>query len=127
MEAMAARRAATKISPSELSGLKNLHGKMVALAEQEVLDIELMARYNAEFHWKIINAADNPRLALVIRGVVEIPLVRRTFLHYSHAQLERSLTHHDELLAAFDARDGDWASSVMSRHIRAASHIVADA
>ncbi|HLV77765.1 MAG TPA: GntR family transcriptional regulator [Marinobacter sp.] len=126
MEAIAAKRAATQISDSDLKTLKVLHQKMTALAEQDAPDIEIMARYNAEFHSKIITAANSPRLALVIKSVVEIPLVRRTFLRYSRDQLNRSLDHHRELLSAFEAHDGDWASSVMHRHIRAASHIVAE-
>jgi DNA-binding GntR family transcriptional regulator len=39
---------------------------------------------------------------------------------YSPAELERSAFHHRELIAAFEARDPEWARAVMSAHIRAA-------
>src|SRR5690554_2644443 len=72
MEAIAAKRAAGQISDSALTALTGLHEKMLALAEQEPLNIEAIARYNAEFHQGIVAAANNPRLALVIKSVVEI-------------------------------------------------------
>lgn len=57
--------------------------------------------------------------------VVEILLILRTLARYSDAELRRSLQHHRELIAAFEARDQDWARSVMRRHVLATSHAVA--
>lgn len=126
MEGIAAKRAAMQISDSELVALKSLHEKMVALTEQEVVDLEKMAAHNAEFHNRIMTAANSPRLALVVKTVVDIPLVRRTFFRYSRAQLNRSLEHHSEIISALKAHDSDWAFSVMTRHIRSAIHIVSE-
>ena len=44
----------------------------------------------------------------------------KTFLNYSADDLQRSVGHHLELVQALEARDGEWAASVMRSHILAA-------
>jgi DNA-binding FadR family transcriptional regulator len=44
----------------------------------------------------------------------------KTFLNYRSDDLQRSAAHHLELVKALEARDPDWAASVMRSHILAA-------
>ncbi len=74
---------------------------------------------NDRFHRTIQRAADSPRLAKTLSGLIEAPLILRTFANYSPAELQRSADQHVELVQAIEARDGTWAHSVMRSHILA--------
>ena len=52
--------------------------------------------------------------------MIVVPLVHRTFHRYTPAALRRSMHHHRELLAAFEAADSEWAATVMRTHVLAA-------
>jgi DNA-binding GntR family transcriptional regulator len=52
-------------------------------------------------------------------------VVLRTARTYSQDDLRQSARDHDELVAAFAARDGDWARAVMGSHLRRAFHTFA--
>ena len=129
VESHAAGRAAKRISLTCIARLKVLATQMeeaVALAVRR-RQTKLYDRYtaaNSEFHRIIMDAADSPRLSAMATLVVEVPLILRTLARYSESELSRSLHHHRELIEAFEARDEDWASSVMRCHIRAAAQAV---
>ena len=54
------------------------------------------------------------------RGLVQLPLVMRTYRRYTPAALARSHAHHREIVDALRAGDGAWAESVMRSHVLAA-------
>ncbi|MEY3260526.1 MAG: hypothetical protein RIT46_1355 [Pseudomonadota bacterium] len=132
IEGHASGRAAMLIGDDDIAKLKALASEMEAAVAASNSDhgggaAELNARFtpaNSEFHRIILEAAMSPRLAAMASLVVEIPLILRTLARYSEAELMRSLQHHRELIAAFEARDEDWARSVMRSHVLAASHAV---
>ena len=131
IEGHAAGRAALLIKDEDIAKLKVLASEMEAAVRAANSQAEgageLNARFtpaNSEFHRIILDAAMSPRLAAMAALVVEIPLILRTLARYSDAELLRSLQHHRELIAAFEARDEDWARSVMRSHVLAASHAV---
>jgi|SRR5690554_6680083 len=126
LETIAARRAAQRMDRESLEKLVKLNAEMEALVEAEVLDIAKITELNSKFHQVIVESTGSIRLRATIRTVVEIPLVRRTFSKYSRPQLVRSMAHHQELIAALEKRDEEWAAAVMRSHIRAASHIIRD-
>jgi len=125
IEGKAAALAAERMSAETLEALRELAGEMEAAAAAGEPSGLRLAPANAEFHRRIIDAAGSGRLEVMARSVVEAPLTVRTFERYGKAQLERSMRHHRELIDAFGARDPDWASGVMTSHIRAAFHTVA--
>ena len=129
IESHAAGRAAKRIPLSSIARLKVLATQMEEAVAQAVRrrQTKLYDRYtaaNSEFHRIIMDAADSPRLSAMATLVVEVPLILRTLARYSESELSRSLHHHRELIEAFEARDEDWASSVMRCHIRAAAQAV---
>ncbi len=127
LEGHAAKRAATRITWSQLERLKfqNIHiFKAVGGANA---DVQAFLEHNRAFHAIILEAAGSARLTSVLSRIIEQPVVWRTAQNYDHENLLRSHREHDELLTAFARRDGDWAESVMAGHIRRAFHAYADA
>ena len=108
----------------DLDELARLADAMDDVAAARRPDFEELIRLNNQFHRTITLASGNSRLCQVIASVVEVPLVWRTFAHYSPRALRRSLDHHHELVDALTARDPDWAESVMRSHIRAARAVL---
>ena len=85
-------------------------------------DISTFLDSNRQFHDLILECAQSPRLSRLLPALVEQPVVRRTAVQYSRDDLIQSSTDHDELIAAFSAKDQKWARAVMTSHIRRAFH-----
>lgn len=125
IESHAARRAATRLTVAALGRLTELAEQMEAVVAEGGAQVqERFPVLNGEFHRLILEAAASPRLLAMAGMVVEIPLVLRTLARYSDRELARSQHHHRELIAAFTARDVEWAGAVMRSHIQSASHAV---
>lgn len=128
LEAMAASRAASRISSKDTNRLSELCDLMEAAAatgaEQR---LDLMAQLNDEFHAIVREAAASARLVSMLGTVIRLPLVMRTFHRYAPGDLARSHAHHRDLVAALRAGDEVWADSVMRAHVRAAKHVLIEA
>ncbi len=125
VEGYAAARAAERISPEEIEQLKQLASQIEEASRSTgALPAEHLATANTAFHRIILRAAASARLEAVAQIVIEAPLALRTLIRYSPAELARSIFHHRELIAAFEARDAEWARAVMSSHIKAAIHVL---
>lgn len=127
LEAQAARRAATRLSSAQVEALRQ-HSRAIAVAIEEAKpNVTAFLEHNRAFHETIIAGAGSPRLASLLTGLVEQPVIWRTAQNYGLENLRRSHREHEELLAAFDCRDGSWAASIMAAHIRRAYHAFLDA
>lgn len=121
LEVYAAEQAARRISAADTVEMERLCDEMEsAFAGGRRDHIEVISRANRVFHDLIVGAADSGRLALTLRGLVEVPLVMRTYHHYAREDMIRSFGHHRELVAALRTRQPEWAASVMTSHIVAA-------
>lgn len=125
LEPWGSARAATS-GLAELDRLDSLAVEMDRCAAQERPDIDEITRLNNEFHQLVLEAAGHVRLVHLVSAVVDVPLVWRTFSHYSPEALRRSLAHHHELVDALRAGDPGWAESVMHSHVRAAWSSIRD-
>jgi len=125
LEPWGSARAATS-GLAELDRLDRLAVEMDRCAAEERPDIDEITRLNNEFHRLVLEAAGHGRLVHLVTAVVDVPLVWRTFSHYSPEALRRSLAHHHELVDALRAGDPDWAESVMRSHVRAAWSSIRD-
>jgi DNA-binding GntR family transcriptional regulator len=124
LESFAAEHAATQRTPEQLATLRSLAERMtVAARERPPHFLELIADLNTQFHKLIHVASGIRRLSPILKTVIQIPLTMRTFNRYSNEDLERSMAHHRELVAALEARDSGWAAAVMRSHIVAAHHV----
>lgn len=127
LECHAAERAAQRLSPAQMADLEAINRDLKAAIEQPAPDVARFLEANRAFHEVIIDAAHSPRLAQLLGRLVEAPVVLRTARTYSQGDLQQSARDHDELVAAFAARDPDWARAVMGSHLRRAFHTFAKA
>ena len=122
LEAHAAARAATRMTPEGLECLRACNASLAAAVAAETPDVASFLAENRRFHDIIIAAAASPRLTTMLASLVEHPVVRRTAARYDRAELARSAHEHGELMQAFVAGDAQWAHAVMTGHIRRAFH-----
>ena len=127
LEGHAARRAAERMNDLTLQRLRGCNAAIRGAVRQDPPDVGAFLEGNREFHALILDAAESRRLASLLGTLIEQPVVWRTAYHYGREALRRSHGEHDELLAAFARRDGAWAESIMTAHIRRAFHAYADA
>lgn len=126
LEGLAARRAATRISAEALDELDELATSMRAAEQRTPGDFDELAALNGRFHRIIVTAAGSAQLDATLAGLVQLPLVMRTYQRYTPAALARSHAHHRELIDALRAGDGAWAESVMRSHVLAARSVLLD-
>ncbi len=105
---------------ADLDLLGQLADQMDQAARRAQPDLVEVTRLNNQFHRTVLEASGNSRLVNLVSSVVEVPLVWRTFSHYSPEAMRRSLAHHHELVGALRSQDPAWAESVMRSHVRAA-------
>jgi DNA-binding GntR family transcriptional regulator len=127
LECHAAERAAKRLTREQIATLEEVNRDLTAAVEQSPPDVVRFLDANRAFHEVIIEAADSPRLGQLLTRLVEAPVVLRTARTYSQGDLRQSARDHDELVAAFAARDPDWARAVMGSHLRRAFHTFAKA
>ncbi|HSF13441.1 MAG TPA: GntR family transcriptional regulator [Erythrobacter sp.] len=125
LEGHAAERAARRLSREKITQLEAVNHALKEAIAQDPPDVTRFLEANRCFHEAIVDAADSPRLAQMLGKLVEAPVVLRTARTYSLDDLKQSARDHDELIAAFAARDPDWARAVMGSHLRRAFHTFA--
>lgn len=122
LEAHAAERAAQRMDDESLIQLRAINDALTEAVNQPEPDIATFLDANRQFHNLILDRAQSPRLSKLLPALVEQPVVRRTANQYSQDDLIQSGVDHDELIAAFAAKDPKWARAVMTSHIRRAFH-----
>ncbi len=127
LECHAAERAAQRLSRTQIAALEQINRELTAAVEASEPDVARFLDANRAFHEAIVEAAESPRLGQLLARLVEAPVVLRTARTYSTDDLRQSARDHDELIAAFAARDPDWARAVMGSHLRRAFHTFARA
>ena len=115
LEGHAAHRAATRISGEDVRRLHESNARFATLrAENDVVDL---VRENLVFHNAILEAAGSERLAAMVRKVIELPLVYKSFYWYSPEQTLISDHYHRELTHALETRDAERAELIMKEHV----------
>lgn len=121
LESYGAQRAAERITPAGVLELKKLAERQYEESVRQAPGyIERIGEVNSRFHRSLQEFSGNARLVAMLPALIEAPLVLRTFSRYEHSDLVRSASHHLEIVSALEARNGDWAASVMRSHILAA-------
>lgn len=122
LECHAAERAARRMTQRQVAEMEAVNRALKDAIEQPAPDVARFLEANRAFHEAIIEAAASPRLGQMLAKLVEAPVVVRTARTYSTEDLRQSARDHDELIAAFAARDAEWARAVMGGHLRRAFH-----
>lgn len=126
LESHAARRAAIRADNAGLEKLEQLNHDVRLAVSGDIPDVDAFLAANIVFHTTIVEMAASERLAALLNRLVLQPIVKRTALHYDRAQLDRSLSEHEEITAALHRKDADWAGSVATAHIRRAFYVYVD-
>ena len=115
LEGHAARRAAARVTPAQLDELRASCDRFAQLLEGD--DLPALVAENSLFHQVILDAAGSERLGGMVRQVVALPLVYKSYLWYSPAQASASLHIHLQLVTALERGDGERAELVMREHV----------
>lgn len=127
LEGLAARRAAERMTPDILERLRRCNARIGTAVRSDPPNIPAFLEANLEFHELVLATAGSRRLASLLSTLIEQPVVWRTAQHYGREAFHKSHSEHEDLLAAFARRDGEWAQAIMAGHIRRAFHAYADA
>lgn len=114
----AAAWAAERITDDELVRLRELAADVAARSGDDAI-----GEANWRFHQEIHRAAHSPRLMTQIRQAARA--VPSNFLTLFPEHEQHSLTEHEELLDAFEARDPELARTIAERHVLAAGRSLA--
>ncbi len=115
LESHAARRAATRVTAAQLEELRASCDRFAQLLADD--DLPALVAENNLFHDTILQAAGSERLAGMVRQVVALPLVYKSYVWYSPAQASASLHTHRQLVTALEQGDGARAELVMREHV----------
>lgn len=114
LEGHAARRAAARLSQPQLAELYQSCDRFDRLGGEGVREL---VGENLFFHNTILDAAGSARLASMVRKVIELPLVYKSYIWYSPDQQRISAHYHRQLAKALEARDGERAELIMKEHV----------
>ncbi|WP_051342593.1 GntR family transcriptional regulator [Pseudonocardia spinosispora] len=124
VEGYVAAVAAEKIDDAAIDKLEANLAAYEAVVNAPDCSRQQAATLNNEFHALILGATRNDQLLFLLNGVLGLPLVSRTFLRYTDADLRRSVEHHRDILDALRHRDAVTAEMLMKVHIRTAQRAV---
>ena len=83
---------------------------------------EQLQEINRQFHRALLDASGSPRLRAMLEGLIDMPVVIRSYFISTPQDLAQSLHHHQDLAAAVRIGDAELARNVMQLHLRVASH-----
>jgi DNA-binding GntR family transcriptional regulator len=115
LEGYAARRAAYRISDEQVVALRESCERFDGLETDN--DLREIVRENMLFHSTILEVAGSSRLESMVRRVIELPLVYKSYIWYSPDQQRISVHYHRQIANALAARDGERAELIMKEHI----------
>ena len=115
LEGYAARRAATRITPEQMTALEESCDRFEGLRADE--DLAELVRENFLFHSIILEAAGSERLASMVRQVIEMPLAYRSYIWYSDKQTRLSHHYHRQVTRALRQGDAERAEAIMREHV----------
>ncbi len=125
LEGHAAALAAARVTGADISYLNDLVTRMeAATADLDDPDIDLITELNGAFHGFIAAASGNALLPDMMKSLIHVPVVSRTFRLYSGDRMRQSMRQHREVLDALTAGDPAWAEAVMRVHILSARPIL---
>jgi DNA-binding GntR family transcriptional regulator len=115
LEGYAARRAAERVSKTQLSLLRKSCQRFDGLRPE--VDLRGVVRENLFFHNTILEVAASARLNTLVRKVIELPLVYNSYRWYSSDQMTISAHYHRQIVKALTDGDADRAELIMKEHL----------
>jgi DNA-binding GntR family transcriptional regulator len=115
IEALAARRVVTRMSPPLRAQLQSLIDQMQAAAESN--DPEALAAYDVQFHEQIVQHGGSRQLQRVWRQLHPQDWTIMSVLRLPEIPLAEMAQRHQSVLNALNSGDPGWAEAVIRRHI----------
>jgi DNA-binding GntR family transcriptional regulator len=119
LEAYAAQLAAERSGAKTAAELHRLNIRMEAAIARDgpemAADVQAI---NSLFHRAILEGCQSARLKSLLEGIIDMPVIVRSFFISTPADMAQSLQHHKDLAAAVASRDGELAREVMQLHLR---------
>jgi DNA-binding GntR family transcriptional regulator len=116
LEGYATRRAAARLSDDAIASLRESCERFDGLLADSA-DMSALVKENLVFHQTILEHSGSARLTGMVRQVIELPLVYRSYVWYSPEQQRISAHYHRQITRALEARDAERAELVMKEHI----------
>lgn len=124
LEGLAARRAASRITEQQVRELRRSCVRFERLAVRD--DVLELVKENIFFHSKILEAAGSPRLTTMVRSVIQLPLVYKSYFWCSDGQKLASESYHERVTDALAAGDSELAERLMREHVLSAREFLLD-
>jgi DNA-binding GntR family transcriptional regulator len=123
LEGHAAELAAQRGGAALAAQLDELNAQMEhAIAQGGAALASRVQEINGRYHRAIVEGCGSPRLRGLLAGLVDMPLVVRSFFISTPEDMLQSLQHHRDLAAAVRVADAELARQVMQLHLRVAAH-----
>lgn len=123
LEGHAAHRAATRLTSAQLEGLRSSCERFELLIGGS--DLQALVAENALFHETILTAAESERLTGMVRQVIALPLIYKSYIWYSTEQATASYHYHRQLTNALERGDAQRAEFIMREHVYEARDVLA--
>ena len=120
LEPQLAARAATRVSPNELSEMEEILERQ----ERKLRAGESAIAEDSEFHYAIALASGNSVVLKVLDTLMDLLRDSRERSLQEEGRPQKSLAGHRRILAALKRRDGETAKAAMRRHIENVEEIV---
>jgi DNA-binding GntR family transcriptional regulator len=131
LESYAAEVATERATESELGDLvaaADAFGDVCRTVDVDAVEgVRLLHEANRRFHDGVLTVARHHRLEAMLARTVDIPLVFQAFRTFGPAEIERSATLPQLIVAAMCRRDAGRASALMAEHIAQGRDAVLDA
>jgi DNA-binding GntR family transcriptional regulator len=115
LEGYGARRAAQRATPRDVARLRKSCERFDRIGVEG--DLRELVKENLLFHSSILDIAGSDRLAQMVRNVIELPLVYKSYIWYSPDQKRSSAEYHRQIVTALADRDAERAELLMKKHI----------
>jgi DNA-binding GntR family transcriptional regulator len=113
LEPIAARLAATRISPAEVSAFKKMFDGFSNTPSAP--EVRRYLKCDRQFHWRLVELTENPHLAAAMESVNMMISAYQVGVPRSLAE---SLPEHQAILEALRRRDPETSEAAMRVHIR---------
>jgi DNA-binding GntR family transcriptional regulator len=115
LEALSGELACQHISTAEVAAIAELHAEM--LEHYQARDLAAYFRCNQDIHERILEAARNPTLAQLYRGLAGRVRGARYVANMSDKRWAAAVKEHEQILVALKARDGKKLSALLKAHL----------
>lgn len=124
LEGQAAQRAAVKATEAHLAELHASCDRFQLL--RTGADLSGLVKENTLFHETILDAAGSTRLTGMVHQVIAMPLVYKSYIWYSQAQVAASYRYHREITDAVECQDAERAGRLMREHVFGALQVLVE-